>query len=120
MVKKILVVDDEPEIVDLLTLLLERDGITILSAYDGNTALQIVREQRPHLVISDVMMPGIDGRELCQRIRSDPELMGIPIVLMSAINKLELRECTEDVFVTKPFDIFTVHQTVEYLLSQLT
>ena len=118
--KQILVVDDEAEIVELLTMLLDGDGRSILPAYEGTTALRIVREQRPHLVISDVMMPGIDGRELCRIIRSDPELEGISIVLMSAVNKLDLRECQEDVFISKPFDIFTVQQTIDSLLTELT
>ncbi|MDP9378774.1 MAG: response regulator [Chloroflexota bacterium] len=117
--KTILVVDDEVEIVELLTLLLDGDGRTILGAYDGNAALEIVREQRPDLVISDVMMPGIDGLELCRIIQSDPGFGEISIVLMSAINKLDLRECREDVFISKPFDIFTIEQTVERLLAGL-
>ncbi len=119
LLRKILVVDDEAEIVDLLTMLLDGEGREILPAYDGNTALRIVREQRPNLVISDVMMPGIDGRELCRTIRSDPELAGVSIVLMSALNKLDMRECHEDVFISKPFDIFTVEQTIDRLLAEL-
>lgn len=118
--KTILVVDDEPEIVNLLIIFLTGDNRTILGAHDGHTALAIARERRPDLLISDVMMPGIDGRELCRIIQADPELSATRVVLMSALHKLDLRECHEDVFISKPFDIYTIEQAVERLLSELT
>ncbi len=114
-----LVVDDEVDIVELPSLVLDGDGRTILRAYDGMTALAIARERHPDLVISDVMMPGIDGRELCHLIQSDPELAGTQVMLMSAVRKLDLRGCDEDVFIRKPFDIDAVEQAVKRLLSEL-
>ncbi len=118
--KTILVVDDEVNIVDVLTILLEGDARTILRAHDGITALAIVREHHPDLVISDMMMPGIDGRELCRLIQSEPELAGTRVMLMSAVHKLDVRGCDEEVFIRKPFDIDEVDHVVERLLSELS
>ena len=117
--KTILVVDDEADIVDILNILLAADGRTILSANDGIAALAIARERRPDLVITDVMMPGLDGRELRRLIRSDPELTGTRVMLMSAVHKLDLREHGEDVFIRKPFDIDALDEAVQRLLLEV-
>ena len=115
--KIILVVDDEEVIVGLLTLLLDVDGRTILGAHDGVEALAIARKQRPDLVITDVMMPGIDGRELCRLIRSDPELANTRVMLMSAVHKLDIGGYGADEFIRKPFDLHEVDRAVRRLLS---
>ena len=117
--KTILVVDDEADIVDILNILLAADGRTMLSANDGIAALAIARERRPDLVITDVMMPGLDGRELRRLIRSDPELTGTRVMLMSAVHKLDLREHGEDVFIRKPFDIDALDEAVQRLLLEV-
>lgn len=114
----ILIVDDEAEIVELLEMLLDGDGLRVLGAYDGTTALRIAREEHPDLVISDVMMPGLDGRELCRAIKSDPQLASTSIVLMSAMTRLNLDDCHQDLFITKPFDIFRVAEQVRQLLAR--
>ncbi len=118
--RTILIVDDEEVIVELLTLLLDGDGRTILGAYDGVEALGIIREHRPNLVISNVMMPRLDGRELCRTIRADPELADTRVVLMSAGHKLDVHGYGEDLFIRKPFDLVEVEQTVKRLLSELS
>lgn len=103
--KKLLIVDDEAEIVELVTMVLEQDDRSIFTAYDGEQALEIVREERPDLVLSDIMMPRLDGRELCKRIRADSTTSRIVIILMSAVHKLEVADCDADGFIRKPFDI---------------
>ncbi len=103
--KKLLIVDDEAEIVELVTMVLEQDDRSIFTAYDGEQALEIVHEEQPDLVLSDIMMPRLDGRELCKRIRADPTTSGIVIILMSAVHKLEAADCDADGLIRKPFDI---------------
>ena len=82
--KKILVADDEDGIVRLITAILDGADVTLIAAHDGSEALENVRAQRPDLVLCDVMMPGLDGRELCRIIEANPDLAGTPVVLISA------------------------------------
>ena len=117
--KTILVVDDESSIAMVIRLLLDDLGVAVLSAPDGDTALGMIRERRPDLVISDVMMPGLDGRELCRIIRSDPELASIRLVLMSAVHKLDLRDCEADGFLPKPFGLEMLEGMVERFLADV-
>jgi len=106
--KKLLIVDDEAEIVELVSMVLEQDDRSIFAAYDGEQALEIVREEQPDLVLSDIMMPRLDGRELCKRIRADSNISGTVIILMSAVHKLEATDCDADGLIRKPFDISTI------------
>lgn len=115
--KKILVVDDEADIVQLISMILSSDEIEVLGAYDGREALEIARRELPHLVLSDVMMPRMDGRDLCKAIRSAPELSDTRMVLMSALHRLDLQECHEDGFIPKPFGIDVLREMVDRLLS---
>lgn len=115
--KTVLVVDDEAEIVELIAMVLEEGDYAVLSAYDGEQALELVREHHPQLVLSDVMMPRLDGRELCRRIRSDPETSGTVIILMSAIHRLDPGGCSADELIRKPFDIMSVSDTIDRLLA---
>ncbi len=114
---KVLIVDDEAQIVELLTMVLDGAGCELLPAYDGAEALEIVRSEQPHAVLSDVMMPGLDGRELCRCIKSDPGLNYTPVILMSAGRSIDLSECGADAFIQKPFDISTVADVVERFLD---
>lgn len=115
--KTVLVVDDEAEIVELIAMVLEEGDYAVLSAYDGEQALELVRKHRPQLVLSDVMMPRLDGRELCRRIRSDPETSGTVIILMSAIHRLDSGGCSADELIRKPFDIMSVSDTIDRFLA---
>lgn len=81
----ILIVDDETVIVELLRLVLEDAGYQIVAAANGHDALALLQTLRPQLILSDYMMPGMDGVELAQAIRADSALAGIPVVLMSAV-----------------------------------
>ena len=80
----ILVVDDEDMIRSLLRLTLVRAGYEVTEAETGEEAISIVREQKPDLVLLDVMMPGMDGFAVCEQIRQDPALGDIPIIMLSA------------------------------------
>lgn len=80
----ILVVDDEPMARDLLRLMLERSGFKIIEAVDGYDALEKISQHRPDLIILDVMMPGIDGFEVCRTLRAQPDTAELPIIMLSA------------------------------------
>ena len=99
----VLVVDDEAYIVDFLCMLLEEEGYDVLRAYDGQEALELVRLQHPDLVISDVMMPKMNGLELLDRLRASPDDASPAVILMSAVSRMA--DMTDVQFLAKPFDI---------------
>ena len=80
--KTVLIVEDEQNIVDILSFNLEREGYDTLEAYDGNTGLQLALEQNPDLVLLDLMLPGMDGFEVCRRIRATGS--AVPILMLTA------------------------------------
>ena len=80
----ILLVDDEPDLQELYTDVLEVMGYEVIHAYDGLEALEKARQQRPDLVVTDWMMPRLDGVELCERLLHEPGLEGLPIILHSS------------------------------------
>ena len=102
--KTILVVDDDAKTVELVKLYLERDGHKVLTAYDGEEALRVFRENHPSLVVLDVMLPGINGVEICRRLRAESD---VPIVMLTARtrdeDKLTGLDTGADDYVTKPF-----------------
>jgi DNA-binding response OmpR family regulator len=101
----ILVVDDEQNIVELATMYLEQEGYRVVSARDGQAALDRVRSERPALVVLDLMLPKVDGWEVCRRIRSDSDL---PILMLTArdddVDKIVGLELGADDYMTKPFN----------------
>lgn len=102
---KILVVDDEKEIADLLELYLISDGFQVKKAYDAQKGLRIMKEEKIDLVLLDIMMPNIDGLEMCRRIR---ETNNVPIIMVSAktqeLDKIVGLTTGADDYVTKPFN----------------
>ncbi len=103
--KKILAVDDELAIIDLLKFNIEKEGYTFISAQDGEEGLQKVIEEKPDLVLLDVMLPKMDGLSICRRIRQ--EQINIPVIMLSArgeeIDKILGLEIGADDYITKPF-----------------
>jgi DNA-binding response OmpR family regulator len=104
--QRILIVDDEPNIVKLARLYLERDGYQVISSGDGEQALQIIQTQAPDLVVLDVMLPSMDGFEVCRRLRAQDN--PIPIIMVTArdedIDKILGLELGADDYLTKPFN----------------
>lgn len=104
---KILVVDDEAHIVELIRFNLEKDGYRVVAAQDGREALKLAREERPDLIVLDVMLPGVDGFEVCRMIQRDNETGEIPIIMLTArseeIDKILGLEIGADDYMTKPF-----------------
>jgi DNA-binding response OmpR family regulator len=103
---RILVVDDDPHAVEILTRMLEREGYECLSADGGGTALQILRENPVDVVLLDVMMPEMDGLQVCERLQSDEDLRQIPVMLLTARDDYPTRERGMNLgvseFLTKP------------------
>ena len=120
MAYKILVVDDEPTIVRLMEFILARQGHDVLVAVNGEEALQKIKAHRPDLVLLDIMMPRIDGYEVAQKLRADPQTASLPIIMLSAKAQDEdIRRGVEvgvDEYVTKPFTPdHLVHVVARYL-----
>jgi len=105
--KKILVVDDEPDIVELVTYNLRKEGFDVSSAVDGTDALARIRKEKFDFVILDLMLPGIQGIEICRIMRSDPLMKNIPIIMLTAkgeeVDKILGLEMGADDYITKPF-----------------
>jgi adenylate cyclase len=104
----ILAVDDEPANLALLCKLLKHQGYDVVEAVDGRSAIAAIAEQRPDLVCLDVMLPDLDGIEICQRLRRQPEHATLPILLLTALNRPEDKarglEAGANDFLSKPFD----------------
>lgn len=112
MAKKILVVDDEPDILEVIIFRLESKRYHVLKAGDGKEAMDIVRRDRPDLVLLDLRLPIIDGYEVCRLIKSDDELKDIKVILLTAsvttsvtekINELDADGCIIKPFIAEDF-----------------
>ncbi|OLE52875.1 MAG: hypothetical protein AUG51_15950 [Acidobacteria bacterium 13_1_20CM_3_53_8] len=105
----VLVVDDTPDRLDLMIMQLRKAGYHVLAAHDGREALELAQREHPLVVISDVMMPNIDGIELCRRLRADSELQTTPVLLVSAMrvgdaSAIEGLEAGADDYLEAPYD----------------
>ncbi len=104
---KILVVDDEPDVVELVTFNLRKAGFEVIAASDGTAALRSARLELPDLIVLDLMLPEVDGLEVCKLLRRDPATAGVPIILLTAkaaeIDRVLGLELGADDYVTKPF-----------------
>ena len=107
MAKKVLIVDDEKDIVDLITYNLKKEGFAADSAPDGETALAKIKKGNYDLVILDLMLPGLQGIELCRIIRNDPATSSLPVIMLTAkggeVDKVLGLEMGADDYITKPF-----------------
>ena len=104
---RILVVDDEPDLVELVTYNLTREGFRIVSASDGEEALDKIKDESFDLIILDLMLPGLQGTELCRIIRNNPKTDSIPIIMLTAkvdvMDKIQGLDTGADDYMTKPF-----------------
>jgi two-component system alkaline phosphatase synthesis response regulator PhoP len=105
--KKILVVEDEPDIRKLVHYNLAQERFTVLEAEDGEKALKILQREKPHLIVLDLMLPGLSGLELCRNLRERPETARIPILMLTAkaseADRIVGLEMGADDYLTKPF-----------------
>jgi CheY-like chemotaxis protein len=116
----ILVVEDDIGISEVIKAILAYKGYDVIITENGHEALQYLeRGDLPDLILSDVMMPVMDGRELCRRIRATPSYSSIPLVLMSAaLGPSSLDNCDYSAFISKPFEVSTLLSTLDRLLGE--
>jgi CheY-like chemotaxis protein len=103
----ILVVDDDILILDLIAEVLQDQGFTVVTATDGRQALSLVERAPPDGIVTDLMIPHLDGATLCQRVKTNPLTHAIIVILISASHRLEreARRCPADAILPKPFDL---------------
>ncbi|TFG63223.1 MAG: response regulator [Nitrospirales bacterium] len=103
----VLIVDDEKDLVDLVRYHLEKDGLKCLEARDGETALQLARERTPDLIVLDLMLPGVDGLEVCRKLRKDPKTASVAVIMLTAkaeeVDRIVGLEMGADDYMVKPF-----------------
>jgi len=106
--KKILVVDDETQLVEMVKMRLEANGYDVIVAYDGQDGLDKARQEKPDLIILDLMLPKIDGYKVCRMLKFDEKYKNIPIIMFTARAQAEDeklgKEVGADDYVTKPFE----------------
>lgn len=121
MTKKILIVDDEPNIVISLEFLMRREGFEVKVAQDGEEALEAISQGHPDLVLLDVMMPKINGFEVCERVRANLEHAGMRIIMLTAKGReAEISKglaLGADGYITKPFSTRDLVEQVKNLLG---
>lgn len=122
--EKILIVDDEANIRELISYNLKSNGYCITSADNGITALKIVKEEKPSLILLDLMLPGMDGFEVCKEIRKNNEISATPIIMISAkgeeFDKVLGLELGADDYLTKPFSVRELLARVKAVLRRTT
>jgi two-component system alkaline phosphatase synthesis response regulator PhoP len=118
--RRVLVVDDDEKTVELVKLYLNRDGYRVITAYNGNEALQLARESQPDIIVLDLMLPGIDGLEICRTLREESD---VPIIMLTAKTTdediLTGLNLGADDYVTKPFSPRELAARVRTVLRRL-
>lgn len=119
--RTILIADDDKKIVDLVALYLKRDGYSVLQAYDGREALDLVRRKQPDLVVLDLMMPELDGIDVCRLLRAESQ---VPIIMLTARStdddKLRGLDLGADDYITKPFNPRELMARIRAVLRRIT
>jgi two-component system phosphate regulon response regulator PhoB len=118
----ILVIDDEKDLIELVRYNLEKDGFDVIAATDGQSGLDVVKKHRPDLVVLDLMMPGIDGLQICKQLRADPRTGRIPVIMLTAkateADRIVGLELGADDYITKPFSPREVVARVKAVLRR--
>ena len=121
MARQVLIVEDEPHIVESLAFVLGREGFAVSSVMDGESALEILRRTPPDLVILDLMIPRLNGFEVLKAAKSDPALSAIPVMVLSAKGQVHDRRHAEEIgsdgFMTKPFSNREIVELVRRLVG---
>lgn len=107
MTTRVLIAEDEPHIVESLSFVLQRSGYQVSSVLDGESAMALLRTDPPDMVILDVMLPKLNGFEVLKRLKADPALRSIPVIILTAKGQTQDRRMAEEIgvdgFMTKPF-----------------
>jgi DNA-binding response OmpR family regulator len=119
--KKILVVDDEPDLVSTLKMRLEAAGFEVITADNGTLGYERAKADSPDLIILDLMLPGMDGFQICRLLKFDQQYKGIPVIMLTAQGQKEDREWGQkvgaDCYITKPFDAKALLDKIKELLG---
>jgi len=127
MAKRILIIDDDPDLVKAVTMILESKKYSVLAAYGGIEGLEKVRGERPDLIVLDVMMPDKDGYTVCKELKADPELSLIPVLLLTAVvshipttryTQQMGMEMEADDYIDKPVEPEVLVERIEALLAK--
>ncbi len=122
MPRKILIVDDEPNIIVPLQFLMEQNGYDVLVAQSGEEAIENIQQYRPELILLDIMLPGIDGFEVCEIVRLKPEWRQTKVIFLTAkgreVDKAKGMVLGADAYITKPFSNSEVVEKVKKLLDR--
>lgn len=122
--KRVLVVDDEPHIVKLVKLSLGDQNYDIVGVTSGKEAISYVKDSAPDILVLDLMMPGVNGYEVCQAVRENPKTKAIPIIILSAksqmLDKLNAIDVGADDYMCKPFDPDELARRIKLNLSMAT
>ena len=118
--KRILAVDDDSDILEVLQFILEDSGYEVDTLNDGHYLFEKIKDHTPDLILLDVMLGGLDGRELCKNVKSRDETHDIPVILVSASHNLKdtlSQKGAPDAFIAKPFDINELLDTIKMQLT---
>ena len=123
MQKKILIVDDEQNLVDFVKLRLEANNYQVVCAADGEEALRVFAKEKPDLVLLDILMPKIDGFKVCQMLKKDPACTNIPIIMLTAKDRTDdirlANESGANAYIIKPFDASTLLLDIKEQLDKI-
>ena len=119
--KKILIVEDDPSFSRAINHIIEKEGYDVITASNGMAGLRMAKEESPDLMILDVMLPGLDGFEICSQLRQNPETENLPIIMLSAkgqeIDKTTGLKVGANEYLTKPVDRALLLEKVSSLLG---
>jgi len=115
---KILIVDDSEALLEILAFLIKRHGDEPITYYSAENIVDKVQQHKPDVIIMDVLLQGVDGRELCKEIKAIEIIKHIPIILMSASNRAleDYKECKADAIIEKPFDLPVIYDRINCVL----
>ncbi len=121
--KKILIIDDEQDLVDFVKLRLEANNYLVVAASDGKEGLSVCARENPDLVLLDILIPKIDGFKVCQALKKAPSTAGIPIIMLTAKDRTEdvklAKEAGVDGYIIKPFDSATLLLSIKDQLDKV-
>jgi DNA-binding response OmpR family regulator len=121
MSEKILVIDDDKVMLTMLQMSLTKDGYEVLIAHDGQEGLKLIDQEKPDLVITDLLIPKVDGIGVCTKVKSTPALSHIKVIIISAIKNLaiqrEAKSCGADAFLEKPIESHVLNAAILALLT---
>lgn len=120
--KKVLIIEDDPSFLRAISHIVEKEGYNVTSASNGMTGLRMAKEDKPDLLILDVMLPGIDGFEICSQLRNEPQTAKLPIIMLSAkgqdADKTTGLKVGADEYLTKPVDRAVLLEKAKALIAK--